>query len=770
MDVWNARSPVLVIGIVGSMILSFVWVVLVRFFVGCIVWTTIVLVLLWLFFFGVWSYLHSDIFDTTLLTSAVSNSIAAIDSSLEFVDVADYGLTEATFNFTSAGSTFNFNTGIFDFSISTSLLYTIAAVTCTVLFVAVLIVVIIFCKKIRIAIAIIKEASKAIQKMPCLPFLPFVTGFFTLALFALFVWMAAFIYSLEFITVGTVLSSFQEGIESAFAGVNCTHTSSYNFTELEHNITEIQRLEALGIDLSETEFAGMDVSTLVAEGQQLLLQVQGAPSYAIGSICSGLQQLQEFGSYELDTVMLFFHLFAWLWTNQIVAAIGICVISGAVADWYFTRPSGDPSRKGGDGKSFQSPILRSAYRTCRFHLGSLIFGSAIIATVQFIRYIMMWVDEKTKDWQKKNKCFQNMFKVIHCLLKCFEKCLKYITVNAYIMVAMRGYSFCDSCCRGVKLLFDNMAQFMLVACFSRVIIIMGKLVIVAAAIASLYFWLTYDPFFNAATCHESFFKCDGTLQLLWGGPVTLTFIPILLGGFLSYVCARSFLFVYDMTIQTILLCFCEDCRVHQIEESTDLAKQLHKEAYMPKELRRIILPSKEYEAMKDPMTLEEVMALDPDYKPDEQNRELDAGEIVDVTKKILLHSDEGLHGELDLDKLKDNKALLKKAGGQPLWEAYRDVKDNKGQTAKFKDVVNMIHAHLGEQGLLKKWTRPPTQEEIDQHFNDTGVVTAEEVKSVQHGRLDSDFAKSQPGFQDISGGGAKLQPNLHQPRESDVSS
>merc|ERR1719198_1436826 len=109
------------------MILSFVWVVLVRFFVGCIVWTTIVLVLLWLFFFGVWSYLHSDIFDTTLLTSAVSDSIAAIDSSLEFVDVADYGLTEATFNFTSAGSTFNFNTGIFDFSISTSLLYTIAA-------------------------------------------------------------------------------------------------------------------------------------------------------------------------------------------------------------------------------------------------------------------------------------------------------------------------------------------------------------------------------------------------------------------------------------------------------------------------------------------------------------------------------------------------------------------------------------------------------------------------------------------------------------------
>jgi hypothetical protein len=182
-----------------------------------------------------------------------------------------------------------------------------------------------------------------------------------------------------------------------------------------------------------------------------------------------------------------------------------------------------------------------------------------------------------------------------------------------------------------------------------------------------------------------------------------------------------------------------------------------------------MLPSKEYKTMKEPMTLEEVMALDPDNNKDPNhtmNRLLDPQEIVYLTKKILDNSDEGLHGELDVDKLKDNKALLKKAGGQPLWEAYRDVKDNKGQKAKLKDVANMIHAHLGEQGLLKKWTHPPTQKQIDDHFNLTGVVTAEEVKSVQHGRLDSDFAKSQPGFQDISGGGAKLQPNLHQPRES----
>jgi hypothetical protein len=130
-----------------------------------------------------------------------------------------------------------------------------------------------------------------------------------------------------------------------------------------------------------------------------------------------------------------------------------------------------------------------------------------------------------------------------------------------------------------------------------------------------------------------------------------------------------------------------------------------------------------------------------------------------------------LHGELDVDKLKDTQTLLKTAGGPPLWKAYNDVKNEKQEGIKYVDVVRMIHEHLGEQGLLKKWTRPLTQEEIDNHFDSVDGVTAKEVKSVQHNRLDSDFAKKRKPLKfqsvgDIGGGDAKLHPNLHQPRES----
>merc|ERR1711937_870359 len=106
-----------------------------------------------------------------------------------------------------------------------------------------------------------------------------------------------------------------------------------------------------------------------------------------------------------------------------------------------------------------------------------------------IRIIMKWIEDNTAKWANKNKCHRTMWKVIHCLLLCFEKSVKYITTNAYIMIAMQGHPFCDSCCHGFKLLLTNMVQFVLVACFSKVIIVLGKIFITGSAITGLFFWL-----------------------------------------------------------------------------------------------------------------------------------------------------------------------------------------------------------------------------------------------------------------------------------------
>merc|ERR1712025_247476 len=112
--------------------------------------------------------------------------------------------------------------------------------------------------------------------------------------------------------------------------------------------------------------------------------------------------------------------------------------------------------------------------------------------------------------------------------------------------------------------------------------------------------------------------------------------------------------------------------------------------------------------MKEPMLLEEVMALDPDNKnkdlSDVKESVLDAQGILDLTDKILHNTDEALHGELDPDKHADRKELLTTAGGEKLWGAYNRVLNNQVDGIKDVEVVALIHDHFGEQGHLHKWT------------------------------------------------------------------
>lgn len=64
------------------------------------------------------------------------------------------------------------------------------------------------------------------------------------------------------------------------------------------------------------------------------------------------------------------------------------VISGAVAQWYFTANKKDDLPR--------TPCVSACCRTARYHLGSIAFGSFLIALVQLIRIALAYIDQKTK--------------------------------------------------------------------------------------------------------------------------------------------------------------------------------------------------------------------------------------------------------------------------------------------------------------------------------------------------------------------------------------
>merc|ERR1712048_878178 len=155
-------------------------------------------------------------------------------------------------------------------------------------------------------------------------------------------------------------------------------------------------------------------------------------------------------------------------------------------------------------------------------------------------------------------------------------------------------------------------------------------------------------------------------------PVTNRAIPLCLVALLGYGCAAAFLHVYDLAIGTILLCFCEDFKVHKVDDPSET--QLHAEVYMPNSLRKIVLSRKEFKHMQQPLTQEQLLnmaGIDP--RSDKQKEILLYPEVIELCKKVFLQSDEFLHIGVPEDKLTE-RIIIDNTGGPAL---DKELKKNK---------------------------------------------------------------------------------------------
>ncbi|XP_074034982.1 choline transporter-like protein 1 [Leptinotarsa decemlineata] len=233
--------------------------------------------------------------------------------------------------------------------------------------------------------------------------------------------------------------------------------------------------------------------------------------------------------YEKDDWMKltrWYNFFAMLWMAQFMIGCQHMIIAGAVSVWYFKR---DKSRLG-------SPILRSAENLIRFHLGSVALGSFLIALIQFIRVILKAIEKYLN--KREGKCVEYTLKCCQCCLYCFEKILKYLSRNAYIEIAMHGYSFCEAGKQAFKLLSSNVLRVAAINSVGDFVLFLGKVLVVIATVIVGIQILQFK---------------DG-LQHMW--------VPIALSGLFAYFVAHCFMTVYEMAIDTIFICFCEDCEMN----------------------------------------------------------------------------------------------------------------------------------------------------------------------------------------------------------------
>ncbi|XP_062414500.1 choline transporter-like protein 4 [Pungitius pungitius] len=209
---------------------------------------------------------------------------------------------------------------------------------------------------------------------------------------------------------------------------------------------------------------------------------------------------------------------AFLWCVNFIIALGQCTLAGAFASYYwaFTKPNDIPT----------FPLSASFIRTLRYHVGSLAFGALILTLVQIARMILEYIDHKTRAAQ--NPCARFIFCCMKCCLWCLEKFIKFLNRNAYIMIAIYGKNFCVSAKNAFMLLMRNVIRVVVLDKVTDVLLFFGKLLVVAGVGVLSFFFFSGRILLPGNT-----FRSE-TLNYYWMPIITVVFGSYLIAhGFFS---------------------------------------------------------------------------------------------------------------------------------------------------------------------------------------------------------------------------------------------
>jgi len=285
-------------------------------------------------------------------------------------------------------------------------------------------------------------------------------------------------------------------------------------------------------DISTADVALNAAAVINDATAQNLLCAKDASGNVNATSCVGLDAAASFDAKSINNYLLLYHFFGLLWTTNFIQGFFTMCIAGAVCIRYFSTNK---------RHSHKVPVFEAIRTTVTKHLGSIAFGSMVIAIVQLIRAILAYLDRKSKKLQDANMLVKYLFKCLACCLWLFEKCIKYVATSAYIMVAMKGKSFCPAAMEAVKLLIGNLAQVGVLNVISAFLFVLGKLLIVGSCGFLVFVWIDNDSTYSEG---------EKELYSFW--------VPVLLTVLVAYAIAAAFMNVLGLTIDTILLCFCVD--------------------------------------------------------------------------------------------------------------------------------------------------------------------------------------------------------------------
>lgn len=238
---------------------------------------------------------------------------------------------------------------------------------------------------------------------------------------------------------------------------------------------------------------------------------------------------------NLAKIMWVYHFIALIWISEFIFACQAMVISGSVARWYFTR----------NKASLKTPICGSLSHLLVYHMGSVAFGAFIITLIRFPRYVLSAIQRKMKAAGPESIVTQ-ILKAFTCCLWCLENVMQYINANAYTIIAIEGVSFCASTKKSFTLIMKNALRCAMINSVGDFLLLLCKLAVTVLSVGLAILW------FQVPINNIEAFK--------------FSILPLVVVALIAFLISHSFFTVYEMVIDALMVCFCEDLEANDGSE------------------------------------------------------------------------------------------------------------------------------------------------------------------------------------------------------------
>ncbi|TDG45455.1 hypothetical protein AWZ03_008078 [Drosophila navojoa] len=289
----------------------------------------------------------------------------------------------------------------------------------------------------------------------------------------------------------------------------------------------------------------------------------------------------EYADATVLRSMFWIYVVGLIWTVEFIFACQQFALAAAVAFWYFSKPT-------------TTPTIYAIGKLIKYHLGTVAKGSFVITIFKIPRLILTYLYAKLKKGEDKgSECAACCLKCCICGFWLLEKFIRFLNHNAYTVVAIESINFCPAAGIAWNAMATNALQVATINSIGDFILFLGKVVVAALSGLLGIFMLKDKPGLN-----------------FYMAPVILIII-------FSFFIAHIVLSLFEMVVDTLFLCVCEDKTINGRAgrwAQSNLAKLVGEEPLQPGEEP----PIQVYEMMpinKQPFSITRLPPTDAEVSP-----------------------------------------------------------------------------------------------------------------------------------------------------------